>query len=138
MDPKSPRVSYVEFSPFTDSRGQLVSIEENVSVPFPIARIYYLCGTPGGSRRGDHAHKTLRQVAVAVAGSCETTLDEGAGEVTVTLNGRDRGILIEPGVWHTMHTFSEDCVLLVLADQPYEEEDYIRDYDEFLRWIQRA
>lgn len=137
MKTQSSKISLLKWTPFQDARGELVPIEGEIGIPFAIARVYYIHGTPEGARRGGHAHKTLRQVAVAVAGSCEMVLDAGEGEVSLTINRPDHGVLIEPGVWHTMQSFSPDCVLLVLADQPYEEEDYIFDYDEFLQWIQR-
>ena len=129
--------NHIQLTPHQDSRGQLVPVEAGSSIPFAIARVYYIYGTPASARRGGHAHKTLRQVAVAVAGSCIMDLDAGAGEkATASLDRPDQGVLIEPGVWHTLHTFSPDCVLLVFADQPYEAADYIHDYDEFLEWIQ--
>lgn len=125
----------IDFRPLGDSRGHLVAIEAESAVPFPVRRVYYIYGTRRGVERGFHAHKALRQVAVAVAGSCEMLLDDGSSECSVFLDSQTQGVLIEPGVWHYMRKFSPDCVLLVLADQHYDESDYIRDYGDFKQWV---
>lgn len=129
---------FLPFSPKGDERGSLVAIEEGRDVPFPIARAYYLYGTREGVTRGLHAHRQLRQVAVAVAGSCAMLLDDGRARTTVLLNDPAAGLLLEPMVWHEMSDFTDDCVLLVLADAPYDEADYIRDYQQFLSLAGRA
>lgn len=114
-----------------DARGSLVAIEELRQVPFPIARAYYLFATRPGVVRGLHAHRKLNQLAISVGGSCEMLLDDGRRRATVALSDPAQGLLMGPMVWREMSSFSADCVLLVLADQPYDEADYIRDYDEF-------
>ena len=114
-----------------DQRGSLVALEEGREVPFAIARAYYLYGTGQDVTRGLHAHKRLQQFAVAVAGSCTMLLDDGASRVPVKLDDPAAGLLLLPMVWHEMSEFSPDCVLMVLADAPYDEADYIRDYDAF-------
>jgi dTDP-4-dehydrorhamnose 3,5-epimerase-like enzyme len=126
---------FFEILPLTcrgDERGALVVVESGRECPFPVVRVYWVFGTRPDVRRGFHAHKRTRQMAVCVAGECSFLMDDGKQRETVRLNSPDRGLTIEPGVWHEMFDFSPDCVLLVLADLPYEEEDYIRDYDDFL------
>ena len=115
-----------------DERGRLVAIEENDDFQFAIARVYYVYATTPGTARGLHAHRTLNQLAVAVAGSCTMLLDDGARRVAVRLDDPATGLTLPPMVWHEMKDFSPDCVLMVLADAAYDEADYIRDYDAFL------
>ena len=114
-----------------DERGSLVAIEPGGDAPFAIARVYYLFGTAPGVTRGLHAHRRLRQLAVAVRGSCTMLLDDGASRTTLCLDDPAVGLLLEPMVWHEMSEFSPDCVLMVVADAPYDEADYIRGRDEF-------
>jgi len=87
-----------------------------------------------GVERGFHAHKDLQQIAIAVTGSCEIILDDGEEQKSVLLDNSTKGLYIGPGFWRVMCNFTPDCVLLVLADQHYDESDYIRSYDEFLKW----
>ena len=122
---------WIDLPVMGDDRGSLVAIEQSRTIPFDIARVYYLFGTKPGVTRGLHAHRRLRQVAVAVSGSCQMMLDDGAREATVVLDDPGRGIVLPPMVWHEMSDFSEDCVLLVAADAAYDEADYIRDLSEF-------
>lgn len=114
-----------------DDRGSLIALEEGKNIPFPIKRVYYLFNTKEGVRRGSHAHKALKQVAIAVRGSCRFVLDDGNERVEVLLDNPAQGLLIESFMWREMYDFSEDCVLMVLADQLYDESDYIRDYGLF-------
>jgi dTDP-4-dehydrorhamnose 3,5-epimerase-like enzyme len=115
-----------------DARGRLVAIEGERDLPFAIARVYYVYGTTTGVDRGLHAHHKLRQLAVAVTGSCTMLLDDGKARFPVRLDDPGVGLTLPPMVWHVMSDFSPDCVLMVLADAVYDEADYIRDYDEFL------
>ncbi len=115
-----------------DERGSLVALEEDKNIPFPIKRVYYLFSTKEGVRRGFHAHKELKQVAIAVRGSCRFVLDDGCERVEVLLDNPAQGLLIESFMWREMYDFSDDCVLMVLADQLYDESDYVRNYDQFL------
>lgn len=115
-----------------DDRGRLVAIEGSSEVPFDIARVYYVFATTTGVTRGLHAHRALRQMAVAVAGSCTMLLDDGRARVDVRLDDPATGLTLPPMVWHEMSDFSPDCVLMVVADAAYDEADYIRDYGEFL------
>lgn len=126
-------VRLIDFAPLGDERGSLVALETNKTVPFDIKRVYCIFGTKPGVARGFHAHKSLRQVAVCVTGSCRMLLDNGQLKEEVLLDSPTKGLLIEDLVWREMHDFTHDCVLLVLASEQYDEADYIRDYDEFLR-----
>lgn len=127
----------INFQALGDERGQLVAVEAGKSIPFSVRRVYYIFNTQTSVERGLHAHKALNQVAVAVSGSCEMVLDTGKNKTTVLLDSPEKGVFIGPGVWRIMRNFSPDCVLLILADQHYDEADYIRDYDEFIKWINR-
>jgi dTDP-4-dehydrorhamnose 3,5-epimerase-like enzyme len=115
-----------------DERGNLIAIEQGRDAPFDMTRAYYLFATKPDVTRGLHAHRELRQFAVAIAGSCTMLLDDGAMRATIRLDDPAVGLLLPPLVWHEMSDFTPDCVLLVLADAPYDEADYIRDHDEFL------
>ncbi|MBT9300642.1 sugar 3,4-ketoisomerase [Pseudomonas sp. TAE6080] len=114
-----------------DERGQLIALENNKNIPFEIKRVYYLTQTQEGVARGFHAHKELMQVAVCISGRCLMKLDDGIVQEDVWLDSPAKAILIRKMVWHEMHHFSSDCVLLVLADELYDEQDYIRSYSEF-------
>ncbi|WP_288855357.1 FdtA/QdtA family cupin domain-containing protein [uncultured Pseudomonas sp.] len=114
-----------------DERGQLFVMEGEKNLPFDIKRVYYLTGTKLGVSRGFHAHKQLEQVAVCVSGSCRMLMDNGREQREFLLDSPDKAILIGKMIWHEMHDFSEDCVLLVLADDYYDESDYIRNYNDF-------
>lgn len=126
-------LQFVEFPPLGDDRGSLVALEAVKTVPFDIKRVYYIFGTKEGVSRGFHAHKNLKQVAICVTGSCRMVLDNGQERKEVLLDSPTLGLLVEDLVWREMHDFSPDCVLLVLASEHYDEADYIRDYQEFLR-----
>ena len=128
-------VQYVEFPPLGDDRGSLVALEALKTVPFDIKRVYYIFGTKTGVSRGFHAHKNLKQVAVCVTGSCRMVLDNGQKRREILLDSPTRGLLIEDLVWREMHDFSPDCVLLVLASEHYDEADYIRDYEDFIKEV---
>ncbi len=108
-------------------------MESNRNVPFDIRRVYYITGMSPDQPRGFHAHRQLQQVAVCVAGRCRMVLDDGKTRNETWLDTPDNGVLIGNMVWREMHDFSSDCVLLVLASELYDEADYIRDYDAFLR-----
>ena len=124
-------VRYAEFEVKGDDLGWLVAIEGQKNIPFAIQRAYYIFGTRAGVRRGKHAHHTLRQLMVCLSGSCKVLLDDGKRREHVLLARNDRGLYIDPMVWHEMYDFSAGCVLLVLADGCYDVADYIRDYAAF-------
>jgi dTDP-4-dehydrorhamnose 3,5-epimerase-like enzyme len=115
-----------------DDRGSLIALEEEVNIPFSVRRVYYMFGTGEGVRRGFHAHKTLKQLAVAVRGSCRFMLDDGKERIDIRLDNPCQALLIESFIWREMYDFSPDCVLMVLADQLFDEADYVRDYATFL------
>ena len=118
-----------------DSRGQLVAIEEYDEIPFKIKRVYYIYDTNSDVTRGCHAHRTLKQLLVCVSGNCKIILDDGKESQIVLLDKPNEGILICDTIWREMFDFSKDAVLLVLASDIYDEKDYIRDYQEFLRYV---
>lgn len=124
-------VEFLNISALGDARGQLVVCENMRNVPFDIKRVYYLTGTIDGVSRGFHAHKELEQVAVCVSGKCLMVLDDGQIKEEVWLDSPLKVIKIDRMVWHEMHYFSADCVLLVMASDYYDEADYIRDYSVF-------
>ncbi len=126
------------FKELGDDRGSLVALEENKSVPFDIKRVYYIFGTKPGVSRGYHAHKSLKQIAVCVMGSCRFVLDNGKKREEIVLDKPTTGLVIEDLTWREMHDFSPDCVLMVLANQHYDESDYIRNYQEFLNAVKNA
>ncbi len=122
----------VDFKTLGDERGSLIAIEEGYNTPFDIQRVYYIFDTKKGVIRGYHAHINLKQIAIAVKGSCKFILDDGKSREEVILDNPNQGLLIEGLIWREMHDFSEDCVLLVLASEHYDESDYIRDYQKFI------
>jgi dTDP-4-dehydrorhamnose 3,5-epimerase-like enzyme len=118
-----------------DERGMLVPIEATKQVPFEIKRIYYLTGLKKDLPRGFHAHLKIRQLAICLSGSCRFVMDDGKKIEEFTLSDPKTGIFIDTMIWHEMHDFSCDCVLLILASDYYDENDYIRDYDEFKKAV---
>ncbi|MEW5562700.1 FdtA/QdtA family cupin domain-containing protein [Enterobacter asburiae] len=125
------KINFIPLQKHGDDRGSLVALEEENNIPFSIKRVYYIFDTKEGVRRGFHAHKKLKQVAIAVKGSCRFLLDDGTERIEVVLDNPAQGLLIESCIWREMYDFSSDCVLMVLADSHYDEKDYIRDYDAF-------
>ncbi len=118
-----------------DERGSLVAIEGCKDIPFEIKRTYYVFGSDRHVIRGKHAHKRLEQVIICVAGSCDFILDDGKSRETVCLNKPNIGLYTPINIWGEFTNFSSDCVVLVLASEKYDESEYIRDYDLFLREI---
>jgi dTDP-4-dehydrorhamnose 3,5-epimerase len=105
------------------------------ALPFPVRRVYWIHATKPGVSRGFHAHKELRQLCICVAGSVRISLFDGRREESVVLDSSAKGLLIGPGLWREMHDFSPDCVLMVFASAEYDEADYIRDRDQFIRHV---
>lgn len=112
-------------------RGKLSFIEKDI-IPFKINRVYYLYDVPSDAYRGGHAHKELKQFLIALSGSFEVLLDDGENKKRVMLNKPNKGLLIPTGIWRELDNFSSGAVCLVLASEPFDESDYIRDYQEFL------
>ena len=119
----------------TDPRGNLTVAEELTNVPFDIKRADWVYDVPGGESRGGHAHKRLHQLIVALSGSFHVTLDNGIERKTYLLNHPWEGLLVDTGIWRTLDDFSSGAVCLVLASEPYEEDDYIYEYEDFLRYV---
>ena len=124
----------IDLRKISDPRGNLTPIEGCGDVPFDIKRIYYLYDVPSGASRGAHAHRELHQLIIAANGSFTITLDDGKNKKAYTLNRPYQGLLIVPGIWRDLDDFSSGAVLLCLASEHYAAEDYIRDYDEFLKY----
>lgn len=120
-----------------DQRGKLISLESLKSIPFELKRIYYIFDTLPNESRGFHAHKDLEQLIIAMDGSCRFVLDDGKKRESVLLNRPDVGLYIGPGMWREMHDFSYGCKLVVLASKYYNENEYIRDYNEFLNSLKK-
>ena len=129
---KLDEVKIINIPKITDVRGNL-SVIENEVVPFSIKRVYYLYDVPSGSYRGGHAHKELEQLLIAISGSFDVVLkDQEGNKRTITLNKPDKGLLIPNMVWRELEDFSSGAICLVIASQPYDEDDYIYDLDDFL------
>lgn len=127
----------VDLKSLGDERGALVSLESNINVPFSIKRVYYIFNTMTDVVRGKHAHRNLKQLAICVSGSCRFVLDDGFSQTSFLLDQPDKALYIEDLTWREMHDFSDDCVLLVLASELYDESDYIRDYAQFLQEVNK-
>ena len=125
-------IERVQLQAHGDNGGMLIALEQDRNVPFVIRRVYYIFATQRGVHRGKHAHRHLNQLAVAVRGSVTFLLDDGSGPVEVVLDDPSHGLMLGRMVWRELHDFSEDCVLMVLADQLYDPADYITDYEQFL------
>lgn len=123
----------LNFKIMGDERGSLIALEEHHNVPFDVKRVFYIYGTQKGIPRGNHAHYKTKQLLVAVSGSCNITLDDGIRKKTFTLDKPNIGLFQNAMIWGTMHNFSPNCVLMVLADDYYNEDDYIRNYEDFLK-----
>ncbi len=116
------------FKTLGDDRGQLIALESFNEIPFEIKRVFYIFGTNKENARGNHSHYKTKQFLVAVNGSCKVTLDNGKEKETFDLNRPNLGLFQDALIWGTMHDFSEDCILLVLANDYYNNSDYINDY----------
>ncbi|MBP3512202.1 MAG: WxcM-like domain-containing protein [Prevotella sp.] len=123
----------IDLPKIIDPRGNLTVAEGQRNVPFGVSRVYWVYDVPSGESRGGHAHRHCREFIIAVSGSFHVTLDDGHGRKTYLLNHPYQGLLVETGIWRTLDDFSSGAVCLVLASDPFEEADYIRDYEDFLR-----
>ena len=129
------QVKKYTFQPHGDDRGQLVALEEGKEIPFNIKRVYYMYDTVNGVVRGKHAHKSLEQILICIHGSCKVLLDDGQEKKVVPLENPCEGLYVSNNIWREMYDFSEDAVLMVLASELYDEDDYIRNYDQFLSCV---
>ena len=127
--------SLCELNKMHDPEGNLTFMYENLHVPFPINRVFYSYDIPGGEDRGAHAHKKCHQFIIAASGSFEVALDDGVNKRTVLLNRPFWGIHVPPGIWASEQGFSSGSICLVLASEGYSEDDYIRNYDDYLEYI---
>ena len=118
----------------SDRKGNLSVVENRITVPFDVKRVYYLYDVPGGESRGAHAHKELSQLIIAANGSFRVTLDDGNVKRSFILNRSYQGLYVKPGIWRNLDDFSSGAVCMVLASEVYQPEDYIRDYNEFLEF----
>ena len=114
--------------------GSITPIEGGKHVPFEIARVYYLYDVPGGSSRGGHAHKELQQLMVSVMGSFDVVLDDGTTRRRVNLNRSYYGLYLPNLIWRELENFSSGAICVVLASQPYQESEYIREYSDFIEY----
>ena len=129
-------VKYV-FQQHGDERGRLVALEEMKDIPFEIKRVYYLYETKERVHRGFHAHRNLEQILICIHGSCDVLLDNGTEKKVISLEKPYEGLFVPNYMWHEMYNFSSDAVLMVLASEYYKEEDYIRDYEVFLKMCKK-
>lgn len=111
--------------------GNITPINGSIDIPFEIARIFYLYDVPGGESRGGHAHKSLHELIVAASGSFDVVLKDGINEKKINLNRPYFGLYIIPGIWRELNNFSSGTICMVLTSRKYDENDYIRDYEEF-------
>lgn len=118
----------------SDRKGNITVVENGKMLPFDVKRTYYLYDVPGGESRGAHAHKNLEQLIVAVSGSFTVTLDDGTCKRSFFLNRPYQGLYVKPGMWRDLSDFSSGAVCMVLASEVYQTEDYIRTYEEFIRY----
>jgi len=125
-------VKLIRLPRIQDVRGNLTFIEEGQHIPFDIKRVYYLYDVPGGETRGGHAHRELQQLIIAVSGSFEVVLDDGFQKKSFVLNRSYFGLYLPKLIWRELENFSSGSVCLVLASMRYTEEDYYRNYDEFI------
>lgn len=127
----------IELPKIHEPRGNLSFVESNNHIPFAIERVYYVYDVPGGSDRGGHAHKGLHQLIIAMSGSFDITLDDGKGKKKFHLARSYYGLYVCPMIWREMDNFSSGSVLMVLASNKYSEDDYYRNYEDFIkaRWV---
>lgn len=125
------------FQQHGDERGQLIAVEEHRDIPFEIKRVYYMYGTGEGVHRGFHAHKSLQQILICIHGTCKILLNNGYEQKVIYLEKPYEGLYVSNNMWREMYDFSPDAVLLVFASDYYNEDDYIRDYDEFLNFVRK-
>ena len=127
--------SFIELPKILNYSGNLTPVESFKNIPFQIKRIFYTYDIPGGEARGAHAHKQCHQFLIAGSGSFEVALDDGTNKRTVMLNRPFYGLHVPPGIWAAEQNFSSGSICLVLASEPFREDDYIRSYDDFKAYL---
>lgn len=120
---------------FGDERGSLIPIEKNKNSDFEVKRVFYIYGTTKGTRRGVHANKYSKFLMVVMSGSCKVLVDDGYEKNIIELNHPNQALYLDKMVWKEMYDFSDNAVLLVISNQMYDENEYIRNYDEFIELI---
>lgn len=128
----------IDLKKIIDPRGNLTVAEQMKDIPFGVSRVYWVYDVPSGESRGGHAHKRCREFIIAVSGSFTVTLDDGKEKKTFLLNHPYQGLLVETNVWRTLDDFSSGAVCLVLAEEPFDENDYIREHDEYIKYISKS
>lgn len=126
----------IELPRITDPRGNLTVCENESNLPFDVKRVYWVYDVPGGESRGSHAHKRCREFIIAVSGSFSVTVNDGKREQTFMLNHPYQGLLVEENQWRTLEDFSSGAVCLVLASEPFDKDDYIRDFEEYTKYLE--
>jgi WxcM-like, C-terminal len=126
--------SLVELDKHHRPQGNLSIVQSGIDIPFDVKRLYYIYDIPGGESRGGHAHRVLKQLIISGSGSFDVVLDDGKNRKTITLNRPYYGLLIIPGIWRELINFSSGAICMVLASEKYDEEDYIREYELFLKY----
>ena len=124
----------IDIPKINNTKGN-IGVIENDTIPFNVKRVYYLFDIPSGAKRGGHAHKNLKQVLIAISGSFDVILKDGKSKETITLNRPDKGLLIENNIWRELENFSSGSVCLVLASEEFSEDDYIRNYKDYLSFL---
>ena len=127
----------IDLKVYGDDRGKLISLESKKNIPFEIKRVYWIFDTLPNEARGFHAHKNMEQIIVAMDGACQFVLDDGFLKKTIWLNRPDKGLYIGKNMWREMRNFSYGCKLMVLASGYYDEKEYIRNYDDFKKGVNR-
>ena len=125
----------IDLPKIADPRGNLTITEERKDIPFDIKRVYWVYDVPSGENRGGHAHRQCSEFIVAVSGSFTVTLSNGTEQKTYLLNHPYQGLLVGTGIWRTLDDFSSGAVCLVLASERFAEDDYIRDFDQYLEYL---
>jgi oxalate decarboxylase/phosphoglucose isomerase-like protein (cupin superfamily) len=124
----------IDIPKINNAKGN-IGVIENDTIPFDVKRVYYLFDVPSGAKRGGHAHKKLKQVILAISGSFDVVLKDGKSKEIITLNRPDKGLLIENNIWRELENFSSGSVCLVLASEEFSENDYIRNYKDYLSFL---
>jgi hypothetical protein len=138
LNPTVHECNIIELPRIIERKGSITFIYNGVQVPFDVARVYYLYDVPGGESRGGHAHKELQQLIVSVMGAFDVVLDDGNEQRRVRLDRAYYGLHIKQMIWRELENFSSGGICLVLASLPYDENDYIRDYNTFVQEVRKS
>ncbi|MBC5628545.1 FdtA/QdtA family cupin domain-containing protein [Clostridium sp. NSJ-6] len=128
-------VALIKFKNISSECGHLIPIEGKIDIPYEIKRIFYIYGVPKDKKRGNHSHRSLYEILICLKGSLKVKVQNGREEEVYVLNNEYEGLMIGPWIWNEMFDYSDDCVLLVLCSDKYDESEYLRDYDVFLKEV---